>query len=226
MCKNEIESDYEGKTIIPAFDKRYIKNIEVQITNNNVTFLKAPIKILFLCSDPTNTTRLRLGEESREIQEKIKLSKYRDFFEFHQYFSTRPEDLSQALLDFEPQIVHFAGHGTEHGELCFEDKTGMMHPIPAKALSSLFQHFADTVKCVVLNACFSKTQAKGIAKKINYVIGMNKEIGDQAVIAFSVGLYQALGAGRSIEDAYKLGCVQISLQGINEELTPIFLKKK
>ena len=54
---------------------------------------------------------------------------------------------------------------------------------------------------------------------------MNKEIGDKAAITFSVGLYQALGAGRSIEEAYKLGCVQVSLQGISENKTPILMKK-
>ena len=47
---------------------------------------------------------------------------------------------------------------------------------------------------------------------------------DQAAVAFSVGFYQALGVGRSIEEAYRLGCVQITLQGIPEHLTPILLK--
>lgn len=75
----------------------------------------------------------------------------------------------------------------------------------------------------MLNACFSETQAEGIAKHIPYVIGMSNEIGDKAAIAFSIGFYQALGAGRSIEEAYKLGCVQIIMQGIPEDLTPVLI---
>lgn len=61
---------------------------------------------------------------------------------------------------------------------------------------------------------------------MDYVIGMNQAIGDKAAIAFAVGFYQALGAGRTIEEAYKLGCVQIQLQGIPEHLTPVLLKNE
>jgi hypothetical protein len=37
--------------------------------------------------------------------------------------------------------------------------------------------------------------------------------------------YQALGAGRSIENAYKLGWVQIRLYGIEEHLMPVLIQK-
>ena len=61
---------------------------------------------------------------------------------------------------------------------------------------------------------------------IDYVIGMSSTIGDRAAIAFAVGFYQALGAGRSIEDAYELGRAQIGLQNIPENLTPVLLKRE
>ena len=112
--------------------------------------------------------------------------------------------MGQALLDVEPQIVHFSGHGTSEGELCFEDKSGRTRPISPRALASLFAQFSDIVKCVVLNACYSEKQAKAIAEHIDYVIGMSQAIGDKAAIAFAVGMYQALGAGRSFEQAYML----------------------
>lgn len=54
---------------------------------------------------------------------------------------------------------------------------------------------------------------------------MNQSISDKAAIAFSVGFYQALGAGKSIEQAYDFGVVQIRLQGIPEHLTPVLIKK-
>ncbi|MFN8443986.1 MAG: hypothetical protein U0175_24610 [Caldilineaceae bacterium] len=76
-----------------------------------------------------------------------------------------------------------------------------------------------------MNACFSETQANAIAQHINFVVGMNQKLGDQAAIAFAIGFYQALGAGRTIDEAYKLGVVQIRLQGSPEHLTPVLLKK-
>ena len=183
------------------------------------------ISILFLSADPSDASRLRLGEEMREIQEKLQLAILREQFRLEQRMSARPTDISQSLLDVQPKIVHFSGHGTTTGALCFENQVGKTHPIQPDALAALFEQFANQVNCVVLNACYSETQAKAIAKHINSVIGMNQAIGDKAAIAFTIGFYQALGAGRTIEEAYKLGCVQIILQGIPEHLTPVLIKK-
>ena len=184
------------------------------------------VSILFLAADPTDASRLRLGEEFREIQEKLKLSKFRDNFRLElPQLSVRPPDITQALLDTQPQIVHFSGHGTSSGELCFENLVGETHPIEPDALAALFEQFSGQVDCVILNACYSEIQAKAIAKHIKYVIGMNQAIGDKAAIDFAIGFYQALGGGRSIEDAYKLGRVQIQLQGIPGHLTPVLIKK-
>ncbi len=63
---------------------------------------------------------------------------------------------------------------------------------------------------------------------IDYVVGMNSKIGDDAAIKFALGFYDELGAGWSYEDAYNGGCDAIALQKIPEEHTPVFknLKKK
>ncbi|RLC84150.1 MAG: hypothetical protein DRJ03_15040 [Chloroflexi bacterium] len=185
------------------------------------------ISILFLAADPADASRLRLGEEFREIQEKLKLARLREHFKLElPQLSVRPADISQALLDVQPQIVHFSGHGASLGALCFENPAGKIHLVQPGALAALFEQFANQVNCVLLNACYSETQAKAIAEHIEYVIGMNQAVDDKAAIAFAIGFYQALGAGRTIEESYKLGCVQIRLQGIAEHLTPILLKGK
>lgn len=82
-----------------------------------------------------------------------------------------------------------------------------------------------SIECVVLNACYSETQAEAIRQKIQYVIGMNQAIGDRAAIEFAVGFYAAIGAGESYEFAFKLGCNAIRLAGIKEYTTPQLLKK-
>ncbi|MEH2308480.1 CHAT domain-containing protein [Nostoc sp.] len=184
------------------------------------------IKILFLGADPSNATRLRLGQELRDIREKLQLAKERDRFILDSRESVRPGDISQAIFDVEPQIVHFSGHGTSTGELCFEDLLGEYQPVQPDALAALFELVADQINCVLLNACYSETKAKAIARHIPFVIGMNKAIGDQAAIAFAVGFYKALAAGRTIDRAYKFGCVEIRLQGIAEHLTPVLYTKQ
>ncbi|MBH8551603.1 AAA-like domain-containing protein [Nostocaceae cyanobacterium CENA357] len=183
------------------------------------------MRILFLTAEPTDTARLRLQQELRDIQEQIQRVRLRDKFVFKQQFSARPGDISQAILDFEPHIVHFSGHGASTGELCFENDLGQAQPVKPEALAALFKLGAAHINCVVLNACYSDLQAQAIVQHISFVIGMNKAIGDRAAISFAVGFYKALGANRSPEEAYEFGCVEIQLQGIPEESTPVLRKK-
>jgi hypothetical protein len=188
--------------------------------------LARTITILFLAADSSNLSRLRLGEELREIQEKLQLAKLRERFNLQQRLSVRPADISQALLDVQPQIVHYSGHGApDNGGLYIEDKLGNAQLVGADALASLFEQFVDQITCIVLNACYSEAQAKAIAKYIPHVIGMNNVMDDKASIAFTIGFYQALGAGRTIEDAFKLGRIQIQLQGLPDYVTPILISK-
>jgi len=217
----------DGKTEEKTPTMRYTQEVLALLQGKPLeTQTSSAVSMLFLAADPTDASRLRIGEEIREIQEKLQLAKLRERFELHQRMSIRPADISQALLDVQPQIVHFSGHGMSTGELCFENQIGQIHPVEPAALAALFEQFANQVSCVILNACYSEIQARAIAKYIEYVIGMNQAIGDKAAIAFAVGFYQALGAGRTMEEAYKLGCVQIRLQGIPEHLTPVLIKKE
>ena len=39
---------------------------------------------------------------------------------------------------------------------------------------------------------------------MDFVVGMNREIGDSAAIEFSAAFYDALGAGESVEFAFAL----------------------
>lgn len=188
--------------------------------------VEVKLTILFLSADPTDASRLRLGEEFREINEQLTLARYRERFNLSlPYLSLRPRDISRALLETQPQIVHFSGHGTSEGALCFEDESGKAHFVQSEALAELFKQFAEQVKCVVLNACYAENQARAIAEHIDYVVGMKREISDKAAIAFSIGFYQALGAGKTVKESFELGRVQIMLQGIPEHLTPVLIRK-
>ncbi|NJN56980.1 MAG: CHAT domain-containing protein [Leptolyngbyaceae cyanobacterium SL_5_9] len=186
---------------------------------------KAALKsILLLAANPKGTQSLRLQEEEREIRERLRLAGYGKV-PINSTGAARPRDIQQAMLDFKPQIVHFSGHGVGQEGLAFEDVTGREKLVSSEALANLFKLFSEFVKCVVLNACYSKFQAEAIAQHIDYVIGMSQSIGDRAAIEFTVGFYTALGAGESIEFAYNLGCNAIQLDGVPEHLTPVLFKR-
>lgn len=178
--------------------------------------------ILILASSPTNTARLRLDREMREIDAGLRRAKQREQFTLEQKWAVRPDDLRRALLDYNPQIVHFCGHGAGNQGLVLENDVGEAQFLPTNALASLFKLFANRgVECVVLNACYAEVQAEAISQHINYVMGMSDEISDDAAVKFAIGFYDAVGAAWSYEDAYELGCNAIALEGIPEELTPV-----
>jgi len=181
--------------------------------------------ILILAANPKSTPALRLDEEVREIDAGLRRANQRDRFHLEQRWAVRSRDVQNALLDIKPQVVHFSGHGENEMGLILENEVGKAVAVSTEALAGLFELFADRVECVVLNACYSEVQAEAIANHIPYVIGMNKAIGDQAAIEFAVIFYGALGAGESVEFAYKLGCNAIRMAGIEEYLTPVLKKK-
>ncbi len=183
-------------------------------------------KVLILSANPTTTPKLLLDEEVRKIKEGLRRSKNRDRFEIKSKFGMRLKDFRRTLLDHEPQIVHFIGHGTKEG-LLVEDEIGMAVLFPAKALSGLFKLCSKHVECVILSACYSATQAEAISKHIKYIIGMRKEIKDKASIEFAVGFYDALGAGKSVETAFEFGrnAVLQMFPDIAEYNIPILIKR-
>ncbi|GAA6619647.1 CHAT domain-containing protein [Scytonema sp. NUACC26] len=178
-------------------------------------------RILILSANPKDTNKLRLDEEARKIQEALKLSKNRDKFEIFVEWAVRVEDLRRSLLDHQPNIVHFSGHGVGSDGLAFEDNSGITQLVCSEALASIFELFRGTVECIFLNACYSEVQAQAIHQHINCVIGMNQSVGDVAAIEFATGFYDALGALESYDYAFRMGQASIHLKGSVEYLTPV-----
>ncbi|MBW4512250.1 MAG: CHAT domain-containing protein [Scytonematopsis contorta HA4267-MV1] len=183
-------------------------------------------KILVLSVNPKNTSKLRLDEEVREIKTALQLSINRDKLQIFTETAVRVDDLSRALFNHQPHIVHFSGHGSGIDGLALEDNSGQMQLVSTKSLASLFNLFQEQVECVLLNACYSEVQATAIFEHIDYVLGMNQKIEDIAAIKFASGFYTALGADRPYEDCYQLGCTSIELQGIPGSEIPVIKKRK
>lgn len=181
-------------------------------------------KILFLTSNPSDTSQLRINKEARDIEEGLRRANKRDSFDFEVKLATRARDLSRAILDENPQILHFSGHGEVEGIL-LEDENGNSKIVTTEALSGLFSLFGDTIKCVILNSCYSASQAKEISRHIPFVIGMNKAVPDSTAIAFATSFYDAIGAGREIEFAFNFAKINIELEGLTGDQIPVLLKK-
>lgn len=209
------------------------------------------MNILFLAANPVDTNRLRLDEEIRTIDQRLRAAGSRDKFNIVQGWAVRPGDLSGYLLRYQPHIVHFSGHGSnqrannlkhdnlshgqrdvqlpgmsDRGAIILQDDSGNRKPVSPRALGSLFRALKDNTRCVVLNACFSAIQAQAIVEEVGCVVGMSRAIGDKAAIKFAGGFYEALGYDRSVQTAFDVGCSQIDLEGLGEEGTPRLLVRE
>jgi predicted NACHT family NTPase len=167
-------------------------------------------KILILASNPRKD--LNLDTEIRDLKKVIESSRQREDFTVVDELAVRVGDLQELMLKHRPQIVHFCGHGGGEQGLVFESDIGREHLLRTEALANLFRLCSSYTECVLLNACYSEEQANAIVTHIDYVIGMNQEIRDDAAIAFAKGFYRALGYACSIEEAYEFGSNAIQLE--------------
>lgn len=170
------------------------------------------IKILFLAANPRDTSRLMIDEEMREIQNRLRAAEEGHRFVVLSEPALRAEELPAALMRHSPDIVHFSGHGTRDGELCFvDDATKRTHAVTAEQLVALFRPLSHSIRCVVLSACYSAVQAEAIVGCVPCVVGMSRAVKDEAALAFAAGFYEALAFGRSVLTAFELGQARMGL---------------
>src|SRR6185503_16949921 len=169
------------------------------------------IRILVLSANPWSTGRILVAEEVREIFQRIQEGPYRDKFELHSHGAVRPIDLQRLLLTYEPQIVHFSGHGSKGERILLNGTNGRAQALDQQGLKDIFAFYNNHVRLVLLNACFSKAQARSISEVVDYSIGTARPIGDKASVAFAGAFYRALGFGKSVRDAFKSARAELAL---------------
>jgi hypothetical protein len=184
-------------------------------------------RILILTANPTNTKPLRVSEEVREIKRAWERSQNREQFEIIVEEAVRPQEFRRTLLGHKPNIVHFSGHGGGEQGLALMGDNGEAFLVKVAPLAKFFKALQEIffIDCVFLNACYSDVQAEGIYPYVNYVVGMNQKIGDEAAKQFAIGFYDTLFAGQSIQSAFDLGCNAIEIENIPEHLTPVLRTK-
>lgn len=184
------------------------------------------VEILFLAANPKGTKRLALDQEFREIRDKVRRSKYRDRLALSSDWAVRPDDLIQLLNERSPHVIHFSGHGSSADEIVLVDDKGRAKPLGKAAVENLFRLLSGNVRVVVLNACFSETQAKAIVRHVDCAVGMSRAIGDRAAIIFAASFYRALGFGHSVKHAFEQGKLALQAEGIPEDTTPQLLVRR
>jgi len=181
-------------------------------------------RVLILAVCPKGAPRLRLDEEVREICSVLwKAQKVNFVVEVR--WAVRVKDLNRALLQFEPQIIHFCGHGGRDGGILLEDEEGRPHPVSPEALKGLFDLFSDSLECVVecvfLNSCYSEIQANAMAPYAHYIVGTRDAIANKDAIVFSSSFYEALADGRPFDFCFKYAHNSVKMVGPTADFSPV-----
>jgi hypothetical protein len=182
--------------------------------------LPQKLKVLVLAANPLDQGQLRLDEEVRAITEKIRMSKHRDRVELVSAWAVRTTDLFQALNEHEPHVVHFSGHGSNTGEIVFQDELGNSKFVSKQALTELIAATGGHIRLIVFNTCFSRNQAEAVVQHVQTAIGVGTSMGDDAARFFAAAFYGAIGFGLSLEQAFKQGLAQLAVEGIPDDQRP------
>lgn len=207
------------------WEETILNKIHYIISLNSEKKEKLKDTILFLSASPTDETRLRVDEEYKKIDLGISQSQYRDNLQLINKPASDFTYASQAILDATPQFVHFSGHGNKSG-IALENVQGTTKLLSLDAINRLLSLYKDNIKCAIFNACYSSEIARDVSSLGFYTIGMSDSISDPVAIAFSIGFYQAIGAKKDIEFAYKLGLAHIAANSLDEVSTPILWKNR
>ena len=219
---------------------------------HNVVAPEVPVrklKVLVFAANPRGTDPLDLHREFREIDEEIRLGKFRDALELIIVPGTRLVDLLRKLNEDHPHIVHFSGHGNIDEEIILESgkdvaatpdnttlqprdmrrlepvqearRAGSARSLSKSALVDIVKACnQENIRVVVLNACHTRPQAEALSEVIDCAISMNRAISDVGAIKFAASFYGALAFGCSVKKAFDQGLARLNAEGMPESDTP------
>jgi FHA domain len=165
--------------------------------------------VLALMADPAHGARLGLDRDLQAINEAAAAAGNGGQVLVKLSAADSLPDLGLELYLVRPSVLHISGIGGHEGQL-----RGIALPIDdsasaplasAEELGDFFREKAPMVRCVVLNACYTYEQGLAISRQVACVIGTPPLTPDAAALAFTLALYQQLGDGRPIGEAFTHG---------------------
>ncbi len=185
------------------------------------------LKILYVTALPKrdlpSKSSIDNDEEFRRLRKQIKDSGQEDLVQLIPAFAAQATDIARELLDERPHILHFSTHGDQADySLILNDGTGGVAPLLPEQLVTLLRPVASTLRCVILNACWSEAAAMQLQalQPAPYRVGTKGQLKDATALAFADGFYQALLRGESMRKSFAWGVANIGLQKIHASTIP------
>lgn len=166
-------------------------------------------RILFLSSNPGDTTLLRLDKEHRAVDEaKARFGSKSDTVERHH--ATTLEDLTRTLTESQYDIVQFSGHGSVEGIVLEDVNLDGSSLISAQQLGAILFEAQSNLRVTILMCCFSSGAIPQMIRAAPYLITVSGKGNDETVIDFVRVFYETFFQRRSIEKAFYMAQLFVS----------------
>lgn len=186
------------------------------------------MNVLIIIPNANVNSNLDLGKESREIENGLLTSPFRNKFSISTIYSARPQDIRRRILRNKPEYIHICGHSVKDEGVIIQDNNDNKNNIQflnGVILKEFFGIFSDEIHCVLLNSCYSSETAKSISSEIDFAIGMKHKIQDEDAIEFAVSFYDGIFSGESIENSFRLACNSLKWLSTTRYPEPVLYKK-
>jgi hypothetical protein len=162
--------------------------------------------ILVIGANPRDRNAVRTNREYAIIQDCLNEPSAATRLILHPAeLATRPDQVIELLLRYQPTVLHFTGHG--HSEaginaVILENAEGDSWPLEAEVLADYLgivnaEH--RVVEAVVLNACATHGVADVIAPLVDLVVATDQAIDDDLALGFARGFYRGLARGSTAD---------------------------
>jgi CHAT domain len=181
-----------------------------------------PLRVVYLTAAPDQD--LRVDVEVREVREAVKRSLHGLLVDIDHWPAAKVEDITHALNDKRPHVIHFSGHTHNDGDDLVFDNADVLKPQGVLLTFDLFAKIVAATdsppRLIVLNTCDSYAGAERLLDVAEAVIAMVDPIGDLAAKLFASKFYAAVASGQSVATAVQQGKVALEIAGTGEQATP------
>ncbi|WP_227816079.1 CHAT domain-containing protein [Nitrogeniibacter aestuarii] len=175
-----------------------------------------PLRMLMAVAAPADRPELAVGTELAHLDSALAELAAAGVLETTRLEHASLEKLDAAMLEHQPHVLHFIGHGDcvdDDGVLLLESDHpgGPAEAIAGRRLAVLLRNYRSHLRLVFLNSCMGAASAQGdpfggvaqslIRRGIPAVIAMQFPIPDDAAVALARHFYRYLAAGQPVDAA-------------------------
>lgn len=186
---------------------------------------KAQVRLALLVTNPERLAPLQTMIEARDIQKAIESTPNASRFEVKVVLAPTFDDLIDALNQFDPQILHFSGHGGGSTLLLDNEQAGQDggEVLDFDMAARLLKATAAKVRLLVLTACDTVAGANCLLASGRSIVAMSDSVEDEAACAFSARFYRSLASGASVEHSLEQARLLLEQKGYKDADLPTLI---